>query len=117
VRHRKAGRKFGRRTNARKNLFRNLAVSLILHERMTTTLAKAKAVQPIVEKLVTLAREDTDYHRRQARARLGDERAVAKLFEVIAPRFVGQPGGYTRIYRIGQRRGDGAPLALIEFIA
>ena len=75
MRHRKAGRKFGRRTNARKNLFRNLAVSLILHERMTTTLAKAKAVQPIVEKLVTLAREDTDYHRRLARARLGDDDA------------------------------------------
>jgi large subunit ribosomal protein L17 len=84
---------------------------------MTTTLAKAKTIQPIVERLVTLAREDTDHHRRLAWAQLGDQRAVAKLFDVIAPRFVGQPGGYTRIYRIGRRRGDGAPLALIEFVA
>lgn len=117
MRHRKAGRKFSRRTNPRKNLFRNLAVSLILHERIKTTVAKAKEIQPIVERLVTLAREDTEHHRRLALAQLADDRAVAKLFEVLAPRFAGQPGGYTRIYKIGQRRGDGAPLALIEFVA
>lgn len=117
MRHRKAGRKFNRNTNQRKALFRNLAVSLILHERIRTTEAKAKTIRPIVERLVTLAREDTQHHRRLAMARLNDERAVAKLFDVIAPRFEGQPGGYTRIYKLGPRRGDGAPMALIEFVA
>jgi large subunit ribosomal protein L17 len=117
MRHRKAGRKFNRNTDQRKALFRNLAVSLILHERIKTTEAKAKTIRPIVERLVTLAREDTEHHRRLAMARLADERAVSKLFDVIAPRFEGQPGGYTRIYKLGPRRGDGAPMALIEFVA
>jgi len=117
MRHRKAGRKFNRNTNQRKALFRNLAVALILHERIRTTEAKAKTIRPIVERLVTLAREDSDHHRRLALARLADERAVAKLFDVIGPRFEGQPGGYTRIYKLGPRRGDGAPMALIEFVA
>ncbi|MBX6753996.1 50S ribosomal protein L17 [Thermorudis peleae] len=117
MRHRKAGRKFHRTTNQRKALFRNLAISLILHERIRTTEAKAKSLRPYVERLVTIAREDTEHHRRLVRARIPDERAVAKLFEVIAPRFQGQPGGYTRIYKLGTRRGDGAPMALIEFVA
>lgn len=117
MRHRVAGRKFGRRTKERKALFRNLAISLILHERMTTTEAKAKTIRPIVEKYVTMAREDTEHRRRLVMARLGDERATAKLFEVLGPRFEGQPGGYTRIYKLGPRRGDGAPMAVIEFVA
>jgi large subunit ribosomal protein L17 len=117
MRHRVAGRKFGRNTNQRKALFRNLAVSLILHERITTTEAKAKTIRPIVEKLVTMSREDTLHHRRLIMARLNDERATSKLFDIIGPRFDGQPGGYTRIYKLGTRRGDAAPLAMIEFIA
>lgn len=117
MRHRVAGRKFGRNTNQRKALFRNLAVSLILHERITTTDAKAKSIRPIVEKMVTMSREDTLHHRRLIMARLNDERATAKLFDIIGPRFDGQPGGYTRIYKLGVRRGDAAPLAMIEFIA
>lgn len=117
MRHRVAGRKFGRNTNQRKALFRNLAVSLILHERITTTEAKAKTIRPIVEKLVTMSREDTLHHRRLIMARLNDERATSKLFDIIGPRFDGQPGGYTRIYKLGARRGDAAPLAMIEFIA
>ncbi|HVX30646.1 MAG TPA: 50S ribosomal protein L17 [Nitrolancea sp.] len=117
MRHRVAGRKFGRNTNQRKALLRNLAVSLILNERITTTEAKAKSIRPVVEKLVTMSREDTEHHRRLVMARLADERATAKLFDIIGPRFEGQPGGYTRIYKIGARRGDGAPVSLIEFVA
>jgi large subunit ribosomal protein L17 len=117
MRHRVSGRKFGRNTNQRKALFRNLSVSLILHERITTTEAKAKTVRPIVEKLVTMAREDSDHHRRLVMARLNDERATAKLFDVIGPRFDGQNGGYTRIYKLGARHGDAAPMAMIEFVA
>jgi large subunit ribosomal protein L17 len=117
MRHRIAGRKFGRNTNQRKALLRNLAVSLILNERITTTDAKAKTIRPVVEKLVTMSRDDTEHHRRLVMARLADERATAKLFDIIGPRFDGQPGGYTRIYKIGTRRGDGAPVSMIEFIA
>ncbi|HET9016195.1 MAG TPA: 50S ribosomal protein L17 [Thermomicrobiaceae bacterium] len=117
MRHRVAGRKFGRTHNQRKSLFRNLAVSLILHERITTTEAKAKTVRPLVERLVTMSREDSHHHRRLVMARLADERATAKLFDVLGPRFEGQPGGYTRIYKMGTRHGDGAPMALIEFVA
>ena len=117
MRHRVAGRRFGRNTNQRKALLRNLAVSLILHDRITTTEAKAKTIRPVVEKLVTMAREDTPHHRNLVMSRLTDERATEKLFDVIAPRFEGQAGGYTRIYKLGPRHGDAAPMALIEFVA
>lgn len=110
------GRKFGRNRNQRVALFKGLAVSLILHERVTTTEAKAKTIRPIVEKLVTLSREDTEHHRRLVMARLGSEAATRKLFEVIGPRYDGQPGGYTRILKVGVRRGDAAPISLIEFV-
>ena len=116
MRHRVAGRKFGRNTGQRKALFKGLAVSLILNERITTTEAKAKTIRPVVEKLVTLSREDTEHHRRLVMSRIGSEVATAKLFEVIGPRFEGQSGGYTRIYKIGERKGDAAPMALIEFV-
>lgn len=116
MRHRVAGRKLGRNTGQRKGLFRSLAISLILNERVTTTEAKAKSIRPQVEKLVTLARDDTEHHRRLVASRLGNENAARKLFDVIAPRFDGQPGGYTRILKLGRRRGDAAPMALIEFI-
>jgi len=116
VKHQVMGRKFGRDKDQRSALFKGLAVSLILHERITTTEAKAKTIRPIVEKLVTLAREDTEHHRRLAMARLGNEHATRKLFEVIGPRYEGQPGGYTRILKVGIRRGDAAPISLIEFV-
>lgn len=116
MKHRVAGRKFGRDTDQRRALFKGLAVSLIINERITTTEAKAKTIRPIVEKLVTLAREDTEHHRRLAMARLGDANATRKLFEEIAPRYDGQDGGYTRIYKIGVRRGDAAPISMIEFV-
>lgn len=116
MRHRKAGRKFGRNTNQRKALFRGLAASLILNERITTTEAKAKNIRPIVEKLVSMSREDSDNARRIVMSRVGSEAATRKLFEIIGPRFEDQNGGYTRIYKIGRRRGDAAPMALIEFV-
>jgi large subunit ribosomal protein L17 len=89
---------------------------MILHERITTTEAKAKEIRPVVEKLVTIAREDTPHHRKLIMSKIDNDLAMVKLFEVIAPRFVTTPGGYTRIARLGTRRGDAAPLALIEFV-
>ena len=116
MRHRKAGRKFGRNPAQRQALLRQLAISMILHERLTTTEAKAKTLRPMVEKLITIAREDTQHHRRLIMSKIDHEPAVVKLFDVIAPRFEAAPGGYTRISKLGNRHGDGAPLALIEFI-
>ncbi|HEY8447153.1 MAG TPA: 50S ribosomal protein L17 [Thermomicrobiales bacterium] len=116
MRHRKAGRKFGRNTAQRQALLRQLAVSMILHERITTTEAKAKSLRPVVEKLVTIAREDTQAHRRLVMSKIDHPLAAAKLFEVIAPRYEGVNGGYTRISKLEPRRGDGAPMALIEFV-
>src|SRR4029078_12558662 len=117
MRHRKAGRKFGRNPPQRRALLRQLAVSMILHERITTTEAKAKTIRPIVEKLVTIAREDSHAHRKLIMSKIDHPLATAKLFEVIAPRFTETPGGYTRIPSLDARRGDAAPMALIEFIA
>jgi large subunit ribosomal protein L17 len=97
-------------------MLRQLAISMILHERITTTEAKAKELRPIVEKLVTIARQDTPANRHLVMSKLDNELAVAKLFEVVAPRFEAVPGGYTRIARLGTRRGDAAVLALIEFV-
>ena len=116
MRHRVAGRKLGRNTGQRKALFKGLAVSLILNERVTTTEAKAKTIRPVVEKLVTMSRDDTEHHRRLVMSRIGNEVATAKLFEVLGPRFEDQAGGYTRIYKVGQRKGDAAPMAMIEFV-
>jgi len=116
MRHQKAGRKFGRNSAQRRAMLRQLAVSMILHERITTTEAKAKEMRPIVEKLVTIARQDTPAHRKLIMSKIDHDLATAKLFEVIAPRFEATPGGYTRIARLGTRRGDAAPLALIEFV-
>jgi large subunit ribosomal protein L17 len=116
MRHRKAGRKFGRNTAQRQALFRQLAVSMILHERLTTTEAKAKSLRPVVEKLVTIAREDTLHHRKLVMSKIDHTPATTKLFESIAPRFEDTPGGYTRISKLGTRHGDAAPMALIEFV-
>jgi large subunit ribosomal protein L17 len=116
MRHRMAGRKFGRNTAQREALLRQLAVSMILHERLTTTEAKAKSLRPVVEKLVTIAREDTLHHRKLVMSKIDHTPATTKLFELIAPRFEDTPGGYTRISKLGTRHGDAAPMALIEFI-
>lgn len=116
MRHRKAGRKFGRNPAQRKALLRQLAISMILQERLTTTEAKAKTLRGVVEKLITIAREDTPHHRRLVMSKIDHEPAMVKLFETIAPRFEAGGGGYTRVAKLGPRKGDAAPLALIEFI-
>ncbi len=116
MRHQKAGRKFGRNPAQRRALLRQLAISMILHERITTTEAKAKSMRPVVEKLVTIARQDTHAHRHLVMSKIDHPLAMAKLFEVIAPRYETTPGGYTRISKLEPRRGDGAPMALIEFV-
>ncbi len=116
MRHQKAGRKFGRNPAQRKAMIRQQAVSMILHERITTTEAKAKTLRPVVEKLITIARDDTPHHRNLIMSKIDHHLATAKLFDVIAPRFETAPGGYTRISKLGFRRGDAAPLALIELV-
>jgi large subunit ribosomal protein L17 len=116
MRHRKAGRKLGRNPAQRQALFRQLAISMILHERITTTEAKAKSLRPIVEKLVTIAREDDQANRNLIMSKIDHPLATAKLFEVIAPRYEDTPGGYTRIAKLEPRRGDAAAMALIEFV-
>lgn len=117
MRHRKAGRKFGRNPSQRKAMLRQQAISLILNERITTTEAKAKELRSVVEKLVTIARDDSAHHRKLVMSRLDHERSVARLFDVVAPRYEDTPGGYTRISKLGVRRGDAAPVVLIEFVA
>ena len=117
MRHQKAGRKFGRNPSQRKALFRQQANSLIMNDRITTTEAKAKELRSVVEKLVTIAREDTEHHRRLVMSKIDHEGATKRLFDVVAPRFEETPGGYTRISKLGLRRGDAAPVVLIEFVA
>ncbi|GAB4140761.1 MAG: 50S ribosomal protein L17 [Planctomycetota bacterium] len=115
--HNVAGKSLNRSTAHRAALRKNFAISLILHERVETTLAKAKAMRPFVEKLVTLGKKGTLHHRRQAAALLNDKEAVRKLFSVLAPRYQSRNGGYTRILRLsGYRIGDGGTKALMEFV-
>lgn len=116
MRHRVAHRKLGRTSEHRLSLLRNLAASLIQHERVRTTEAKAKELRPFVEKLVTLGKRDSLHARRQALSILPHKDVVRRLFGEISPRFSERPGGYTRILKLGPRRGDGAPMAFIEFV-
>ena len=116
MRHRKSGRRLNRDSAHRKAMFANMASALIKHEQIKTTLPKAKELRPIVEKLVTLAKRGDLHARRLAHARLQDRAMVAKLFDVLAERYKGRPGGYIRIIRANFRYGDCAPLAYIEFV-
>ncbi|MEQ7873452.1 50S ribosomal protein L17 [Sphingomonas sp. ASV193] len=116
MRHRVAGRKLQRTSAHRAALFRNMAAALIKHEQITTTLAKAKELRPYVEKLVTLAKKGGLSNRRLAHARLMDAAQEAKLFEVLADRYAGRAGGYTRVIKAGIRQSDASPMAVIEFI-
>ncbi len=117
MRHRKAGRKFGRNPSQRKALLRQQAISLILNDRIMTTEAKAKELRSVVEKLVTIARDDSEHHRRLVMSRLDHVPSVNRLFDVVAPRFEDVNGGYTRISKLGPRHGDAAPVVLIEFVS
>ena len=116
MRHRKAGRKLGRSSGHRKALYRNLIIELFRHERIKTTEAKAKAIRPLAEKLITLGKRGDLHARRLAAARLNDPFAVKKLFDELAPRYEDRPGGYTRILKLGRRQGDGAEMAIIELV-
>ena len=117
MRHRVAGRKFSRHSQHRKLMFRNMLVSLLDHERIRTTIFKAKELRSIADKMITLGKKGTLHARRRAFALLRNETIVKKLFDDIAPRFKERAGGYTRIYRLGWRAGDNAPLSLIELVA
>lgn len=116
MRHRFGNAKLKRDVGARNSLLRNLTTSVVLEERIITTVPKAKAVQPIVENMITLAKRDTLHTRRQAAAFLQTPKSVQKLFDTLGARFGQRTGGYTRITRLGNRRGDGAELAMLELV-
>ena len=116
MRHRIHGRKLGRTSAHRKAMFRNQLTALFTHERITTTIAKAKDLRPLAEKMVTLARTGTLANRRRVLTMVSDKQVVRHLFDDIAPRFADRDGGYTRILRIGARKGDNAEMAIIEFV-
>lgn len=116
MRHRKAGAKLKRNVSARKALLRGLVTNVIEEERITTTLPKAKAARPLVERIITLAKEDTPHTRQQASEVLLKPEMVEKLFSKIGPRFNQRSGGYTRIVKLGVRKGDGAETAKLELV-
>ena len=116
MRHRVEGRKFGREPDQRRLMMNNLVKSMIEHGQITTTLAKAKEMRRYVERVVTYGKNDTIHSRRLAYRVLGDRTLVKKLFTEIAPTFQDRNGGYTRIIKAGYRRGDSAPMAVIQFV-
>lgn len=116
MRHRKSGRRLNRTSAHRRAMFRNMAASLVEHEVIKTTLAKAKELRRVVEPLITLAKEDTVANRRLAFARTRSKAAVGKLFTELGPRYQDRPGGYTRVLKAGFRVGDAAPVAYIELV-
>ena len=116
MRHGVSGRKLSVTTSHRFAMFRNMAVALLKHEQITTTLPKAKELRPVAEKLITLGKRGGLHARRQAYAQLQDEKIVAKLFDALATRYKGRPGGYTRVLRAGMRYGDAADMAVIELV-
>src|SRR6266478_8968998 len=116
MRHRRGGFKLKRNVSARKALLRGLVTSVIEEERIITTVPKAKAAKPLVEKMITLAKEDTLHARRQAASFLTTPKSVKKLFDKLGTRFGQRSGGYTRVVRLGPRKGDGAEQAMLELV-
>jgi large subunit ribosomal protein L17 len=116
MRHGKAGYKLKRDIDSRKALLRNLVTSVVTHDFVITTVPKAKAARPLVEKMVTLAKRDTLHSRRQAAGFLLTPESVQRLFDQVSPKMANRAGGYTRIVRLGFRKGDGAELAKLEFM-
>lgn len=116
MRHRHGLRKLNRTSSHRLAMFRNMSVSLIEHEAIKTTLPKAKELRRVIEPLITLAKNPTVANKRLAFARLRDRDAVAKLFDVLGPRFQARNGGYTRVLKMGFRQGDNAPMAYMELV-
>jgi len=116
MRHRKSGRQLNRNSSHRNAMFRNMAVSLIKHELIKTTVPKAKDLRRVAEPLITMSKTDNVAKRRLAFARLRDKAAVGKLFAEIGPRYQARPGGYLRILKCGYRQGDQAPMAYVELV-
>lgn len=116
MRHRKSGRHLNRTSSHRDAMFRNMAVSLIEHEMIKTTVAKAKELRRVAEPLITLAKTDSVANRRLAFSRTRSKSAVGKLFQELGPRYQDRPGGYTRILKCGYRSGDAAPMAFVELV-
>ena len=116
MRHRKTGRKLNRNSPQRNSLKKGLAISIIEHESVNTTLAKAKEIRGFLEPLVTLAKENTVENQRLAYSKLRSKEAVAKLFDELGPRYKDRPGGYLRVIKSGLRNGDKAPSAQVEFV-
>jgi large subunit ribosomal protein L17 len=116
MRHGKLGRRFGRQSGHRQAMFSNMAAALIRHEQIVTTLPKAKDLKRVVDKYITLAKRGDLNSRRLAAARLRDDDMVKKLFDVLAKRYAGRPGGYSRVLKAGFRFGDSAPRAVIELV-
>jgi large subunit ribosomal protein L17 len=116
MRHRISGRKLGRNASHRKAMFRNMVTSLFEHERVQTTDAKAKELRRVAEKLITLGKRGDLHARRLVLAYVRDKGVVAKLFDEISPRYAQRPGGYTRIIKVGERKGDGAPVSFLELV-
>jgi large subunit ribosomal protein L17 len=116
MRHRISGRKLNRTSSHRKAMFKNMAVALIKHEQIKTTLPKAKELKPYVDKLITLGKRGGLHARRQAMTVLRDRALTTKLFDVLAVRYAERPGGYCRVLKAGHRYGDAAPMAVIELV-
>jgi large subunit ribosomal protein L17 len=116
MRHRQSGRKLNRNSSHREAMFKNMAVSLMQHEIIKTTLPKAKELRRVAEPLITMAKSDSVHKRRVAFARLRDRDVVTKLFDELGPRYKDRPGGYLRILKMGFRAGDKAPMALVELV-
>ena len=116
MRHGKSGRKLNRTASHRKAMFANMAAALVKHEQIVTTLPKAKELRSVVEKLITLGKRGDLHARRQAISKMRDKEQVAKLFEVLGPRYKDRNGGYTRVLKAGFRYGDSAPMAVIELV-
>ena len=116
MRHNKAINHLGRKSGHRKALLANMATSLILHKRIQTTVAKAKALKMYVEPLITKSKEDSTHSRRVVFSYLKNKEAVTELFRTVAPKIADRPGGYTRVLKTGFRQGDGADMALIELV-
>lgn len=116
MRHRHSGRQLNRNSSHRKAMFKNMSVSLFEHELIRTTVAKAKELRGVTERLITLAKVDTVANRRLAFSRLRDRDAVTKLFTELGPRYANRPGGYLRVLKCGFRTGDKAPMAYVELV-
>lgn len=116
MRHNKTGRRLGRKPDHRQHMMRNMVTSFFENEKITTTVTRAKELRKLVDKMITLGKRGDLHARRQALQVIADHNVVAKLFEMIAPRYAERPGGYTRIIRLENRQGDNAPMAIIELV-